>query len=124
MKSKKKLAEKWAEAQEKCGLSDEAVQMAKESGIAPQVLPRKIPPESEPRLSTVGGWVRTVYLKRKAKEQTHRHSDRRSSGDERRLWFHSAFPASPGQLRVDINPMRPRSFCGAGFVSYKLCVYP
>lgn len=33
MKSKKKSAAKWAEAQMKCGLSDEAVQMAKESTL-------------------------------------------------------------------------------------------
>ena len=64
MKSKKKLAAKWAEAQMRCRLSDEGVQLAKESGITPQVLLRKIPHESEPWNQPVESWVRTVYMKK------------------------------------------------------------
>ena len=57
-------ADEWAEAKRRCRLSDEALQMAKELGLAPQGLIRNIPAKSQPWKARVEDWVRELHRKR------------------------------------------------------------
>ena len=54
----------WAEAQRRCRLSDEAVQMAKDLGIGPRSLIKNIPAPTQPWKAPVEDWVRDMYAKR------------------------------------------------------------
>lgn len=57
----------WAEAQRRCRLSDEAVQMAKALGIGPRSLIKNLPAPTEPWKAPVEDWVRDLYAKRQRK---------------------------------------------------------
>jgi len=68
MKLKKRDQQQlWAEAQRRCGLSDEAVRMAKELGIGPRSLIKNIPARTQQWKSPVEGWVRDRYERRQRK---------------------------------------------------------
>jgi len=54
----------WAEAQRRCRLSDEAMQMAKAMGLSPRSLIKNIPSPKEPWKAPVEDWVRTISGKR------------------------------------------------------------
>ena len=54
----------WAEAHQRCPLSDEAVRMAKELGIGPRSLIKNIPAASEPWKAPVEDWVRSICERR------------------------------------------------------------
>jgi hypothetical protein len=56
----------WTEAQRRCRLSDEAVQMAKELGLNPRSLIKNIPSPSEQWKAPVEDWVRAMSAKRGA----------------------------------------------------------
>ena len=65
MKLKKRDQQQlWAEAQRRCGLSDEAVRMAKELGIGPRSRIKNIPARTQPWKSPVEDWVRDLYERR------------------------------------------------------------
>jgi hypothetical protein len=57
-------ATEWAEAKQRCPLSDEALQMAKELGMSPRGLTKNIPSKSESWKLPVEDWVRDLYHKR------------------------------------------------------------
>ncbi len=57
----------WAEAQQRCRLSDEAVRMAKELGIGPRSLIKNIPAPTQQWKAPVEDWVRDLYEKRQRK---------------------------------------------------------
>ena len=54
-------AKEWTEAQRRCGLSDTALAMAKELGLAPHSLVKNIPHRSEPWKAPVEEWVRDLH---------------------------------------------------------------
>lgn len=54
----------WTEAQRRCRLTDEAVQMAKELGISPRSLIKNIPSPKQQWKAPVEDWVRDIYEKR------------------------------------------------------------
>src|SRR6266540_4129896 len=57
----------WAEAQQRCRLSDEAVRMAKELGMGPRGLIKNIPAPTQQWKAPVEDWVRDLYEKRQRK---------------------------------------------------------
>ena len=64
---KANLQQLWAEAQRRCRLSDEAVQMAKDLGIGPRSLIKNMPAPTQPWKAPVEDWVRDLYAKRQRK---------------------------------------------------------
>lgn len=66
-----------AEAQRRCRLSDEAMRMAKESGLSPRSLIKNIPSPKEQWKAPVEDWVRTMYEKRRATTVRHGPSNSR-----------------------------------------------
>ena len=56
----------WAEAQRRCGLSSEALAMAKELGLNPRTLIKNVPSRAEPWKTPLEQWVRDVYSKRRS----------------------------------------------------------
>jgi hypothetical protein len=56
----------WVEAQRRCRLSAEAVQMAKELGLNPRSLIKNIASPSEQWKAPVEDWVRAMAAKRSA----------------------------------------------------------
>jgi hypothetical protein len=57
-------AKEWAEAQRRCRLSDVALAMAKELGLAPKSLVKNIPNRSEPWKAPVEDWVVRLHQKK------------------------------------------------------------
>jgi hypothetical protein len=57
-------AQRWAEAQRRCRLSDEAVRMAKELGLSPRSLLKNIPSPKQQWKAPVEEWVRDIYQRR------------------------------------------------------------
>ena len=53
-------AKEWTDAPRRCRLSDAALAMAKEFGLAPHSLVKKIANRSEPQKSLVEEWVRSL----------------------------------------------------------------
>ena len=64
MANKPKRQELWIDAQRRCGLSDEAVRMAKELGLNPRSLIKNIPSSKQQWKAPVEEWVREMYAKR------------------------------------------------------------
>ncbi len=56
--------QRWAEAQRRCRLSDEAVRMAKELGLSPRSLIKNIPSPKQRWKAPVEDWVRDIYPRR------------------------------------------------------------
>jgi hypothetical protein len=56
--------QRWAEAQRRCRLSDEAVRMAKELGLNPRSLIKNIPSPKQRWKAPVEDWVRDIYRRR------------------------------------------------------------
>jgi len=54
----------WAEAKQRCRLSDEALRMARELGLNPVSLIKNIPAPSQQWKAPVEEWVREMYEKR------------------------------------------------------------
>ena len=54
----------WAEAQRRCRLSDEGVQIARDLGLNPRSLIKNIPSPSEPWKEPVEDWVRAMAARR------------------------------------------------------------
>jgi hypothetical protein len=56
--------QRWAAAQRRCRLSDEAVRMAKELGLSPRSLLKNIPSPKQQWKAPVQEWVRDIYQRR------------------------------------------------------------
>ena len=54
----------WAEAQRRCGLSDEALRMAKELGLNRANLIKNVPSPKQRWQAPVEDWVRGMYRRR------------------------------------------------------------
>ena len=59
--------ELWAEAKKKCRLSEEDIRMAKEMGLNPKSLIKKIPNPKEQWKAPVKVWIRDMYETRQTK---------------------------------------------------------
>jgi hypothetical protein len=62
--SKAAQERRWAEAQRRCRLSDEALRMARELGLNPSSLIRNIPSPKQPWKAPVEEWVREMHRRR------------------------------------------------------------
>lgn len=67
--NKTQKAKEWTEAIQRCHLSQEAVEMARELGFAPESLVKNIPSKSQPWKAPVEEWVRDLYHKREIKRK-------------------------------------------------------
>jgi hypothetical protein len=59
--SKAAQERRWAEAQRRCRLSDEALRMAKDLGLNPSSLIKNIPSPEQPWKAPVEEWVRGMH---------------------------------------------------------------
>jgi len=66
MATNKKDAE-WKDAKNKCKLSAETLNMAKEMGLNPRSLIKNIPSKSEQWKAPVSVWIQDMYEERQAK---------------------------------------------------------
>jgi hypothetical protein len=62
--SKAAEGQRWAEAQRRCRMSDEALRMAKDLGLNPKSLIKNIPSPKQPWKVPVEEWVRGMYRRR------------------------------------------------------------
>jgi hypothetical protein len=90
----------WTDAQRRCRLSDAALAMAKELGLAPHSLVKKIPNRSEPQKSLVEEWGRRLQDENSPIAAVDRIA--------------SAPPVSTGEIDDDARMLRRRD-CFRGF---------
>ena len=72
----------WKEAQKKCRLNQETIQMAKEMGLNPKSLIANIPAPSEKWKAPVGVWIEDMY---EARQQKAASKARKKAEHERRV---------------------------------------
>jgi hypothetical protein len=75
--------QRWAEAQRRCRLSDEAVRMAKELGLNPRSLIKNIPSPMQQWKAPVEDWVREIYQRRYGAKPGRRKAAARSDDGQR-----------------------------------------
>ncbi len=81
---------RWAEAQRRCRLSDEAVRMAKELGLNPRSLIKNVPSPRQRWKVPVEDWVRGMYQRRYGRSLPGKATSSPSAGPDA-----SGHPRSP-----------------------------
>jgi len=86
-RKRNRKAKQWQEAQAKCGLSNEAVRMARELGMAPRSLIKNIPSQSQPWKASVEEWIRDLYQHRQARIARKKARREEEREEENTLWY-------------------------------------
>ena len=103
-------AKEWTEAQRRCGLSDTALAMAKELGLAPHSLVKNIPHRSQPWKAPVEAWVRGLHEEKFSHRRAAAPATSSPPADSLTAAFNPPPPEPPPHVVNEIDAAREALF--------------